>query len=672
MIWNGYTPATLTPFIVAIVVIVGILYLIRSRRKTLVVPYLGLWKNVASKHKKWVDYLKRLISFLLWCIIALLIALALMDPRVEENTEASRHIIIVMDTSASMAASYNGDDCNTRFECAIKEAREAIDRMTPADRATIIEAAGNVQAVTPFTDDKTLLQKHLDSLSVRAASDSVSQAIALASQLTKDRKNTEIVLYTDGQFSPDQSERYSTNTIPADTAFIQKTFGTPAENLSIESFNVRRYISNRLAFEAFLSVHNGFNVPVKAKLEIYNLAEDALTLNNQASVISEKELTLASGSSEIRIYNNLMLTAGRMAAKITIIDPKDTEDILPDDNIAFARVPDFARPEILCLTPGNLYLEAALLLNENYRVKIEKPEKYLKDGKLPLAELNAAHDIVILDNSYNDLPPVDSKDAAGRTLYINGRDGEIPFKQTTVKDPVVERANNKHTVARWLSLKNLNVSQSHIFKNIKSDDIVLRSIEGPMIVSQKTDTNRALAIGFSLVESDLIFRVALPVLIINAVDWFMDENNDPVLAFETGKAWHVQVPAGMNTATLMQPNGSTREHIPAYAQMMTIYGDQAGIYRLVDDQNPKRSYEFAANFANASESDLSRVQTDLNNDIHPRPSILEDSPEEAPDALLQLLSHLPSSAQNIWMIALLIAAMLLFGEWLTYHRRWTV
>ncbi len=669
MVWNGYTPSTLLPVIAVIAVILGILYLIRVRRKTLVVPYLGLWKNITHKRKKWLDNLKRLLSFLIWMLIALLVALALMDPRVETDESATRHVILVFDTSASMGATLDQADCKTRLACAQKDAHDAIDHMSVHDRMTIIDAAGNVRAATAFTADKDLLHRTVDELTLKASDDSMRDAFNLANQLTKDRENAEIVLFSDGQFEKDA---INLEKLSLDVAFAQKTYGMPTQNLAIEAFNVRRYIANRLAFEAFIKVHNAFDVPVTAKLTVYNLDENAQKLTENATVIAEKTLTLASGSSELRIYDNLNLSSSRMAAQITIQDPKDTQDVLREDDIAYARIPDFARPDILCLTPGNLYLEAALLLNENYRVKIEKPETYLQDGVIDVQKLASAHDIVILDNSYQNLPPLTETNAAGRVLFINPRDGEAPFKQAAIKDPVIERVNAKHTISRWLSLKNLNIAEANVFKNVKNDDIVLRAIEGPLIVTQKTDERRALAIGFSLVESDLIFRVALPVLIINAVDWFMDEGGDPVLAFNTGKAWHVQVPPNMNVADLTLPNGEVRNAIPAYNQMMTIYGDQAGIYVLRDQNNPARTYEFAANFANARESDLARPPVELQAELFTTPSILEETPIAQKDALLVLLEKLPNSAQNIWVLALLLATFGLFAEWLTYHRRWTV
>ena len=87
MVFNGYTPTTLMPVIIGLAVILAILYLLRVRRRRVDVAYLGLWREVLEKsaHRRWHDWLKRLLSFLLWMVVVGLIALALMDPREEED-----------------------------------------------------------------------------------------------------------------------------------------------------------------------------------------------------------------------------------------------------------------------------------------------------------------------------------------------------------------------------------------------------------------------------------------------------------------------------------------------------------------------------------------------------------------------------------------------------------
>ena len=256
-------------------------------------------------------------------------------------------------------------------------------------------------------------------MKVRATSADMRKAVELAAHLSTERENAEIYLLTDGQFG--QVDEIS-KLLPSNAAFEQRTYGVPSGNLSIETFNVRRYIANRLGFEVFFKAHNGFDKPVTARMKIVSLADDEPVYDEKKEheTIVEKSLTLASGSSELRLYENLTLSSSRMAATLDITDPETLVDPLPNDNIAYARIPDYAKPDIACITSGNLYLEAALLLNENYHVSFIKPtDTSILDGagNIDLARVSAEHDLVILDNSYRNLPHLAEGDWNGRTIF---------------------------------------------------------------------------------------------------------------------------------------------------------------------------------------------------------------------------------------------------------------
>ncbi|MBR4986178.1 MAG: BatA and WFA domain-containing protein [Proteobacteria bacterium] len=681
MIFNGYTPQTLLPFLIAIAVVVAILYLLRVRRRVVSVPYIGLWRDVMEKRsaRRWHDWIRRLLSFLLIMCVVGLIALALMDPRQEEDDTARRHAVIIVDSSASMAAASGREDCDTRFACAIQDAQELVSHMTISDRAVIIEAGGIVSAISgPFQSDKAALSKTLSTMQVHSTSMDVAKSLELAANLVKDRANPEIYLLTDGQF--DGAEELSKR-IPSTAAFEQRNYGSPTGNLSIEAFNARRYIANRLGFEVFFRAHNGFDKPVTARLKIIDLADEEMTLDasKEHHVAVEKTLTMASGDSELRLYDNLTLSSGRMAATLEITDPADLVDPMTLDNIAYARIPDYSKPVIACVTPGNLYLEAALLLNENYRVSFIKPTDpsvLNAEGQIDLSSLSANNDIVILDNSYRNLPHTAQSDWQGRVIFINPDIEDSPFAAKSVESPMIERVNGKHAIARWLSLKNLNIARANVFSGIKNDELIMRAIEGPLMVARKTDKRRMIAVGFSLVESDLIFRVGLPVFFINGIDWLMDENSDPLRGFETGTAWHVSLPDGITRVDVTRPDGSKLEDLPVYDNAVTVYGEYSGFYRIEPKNisNDSRVFEYAANFSNVVESDLSRDAAALQGRIHLK-TTLGQAPEvnaEESSLILRVLSHLPASSQYIWVLALLLAMFILAAEWLTYHRRWTV
>ena len=121
MIFNGYPPSTVGIAVVALLVFVAILYLLRVRRRRIEVSSIGLWRELldSSRKRRWHDWIRRLLSFLLCALIVGLIALALIDPREEIDTDAHRHTVYIFDASGSMAAAATPDQqsmhkCTTR------------------------------------------------------------------------------------------------------------------------------------------------------------------------------------------------------------------------------------------------------------------------------------------------------------------------------------------------------------------------------------------------------------------------------------------------------------------------------------------------------------------------------------------------------------------------------
>lgn len=723
MIFNGYPPSTVGLAVVALLVFVAILYLLRVRRRRIEVSSIGLWRELldTSRKRRWHDWIRRLLSFLLCALIVGLIALALIDPREEIDTDAHRHTVYIFDASGSMAAAATPDQqsmhkCTTRLECAKNAAKEQIAKMRPDERALIVEASGMIRAVSgPFQADTSALIRSIDDIQPRSSSLDLDTAIAQAQHLLRDKEKPQIVLLTDGQFDIDgdsvdsknnindnindnvhddvdpiesESDNVDINLAFRDIPIVQMTFGTETDagkpahdlhNIAINAFNARRYIANRLAFEVFAKITNASTIPVTADLTIYALGKDDAVYDPTKTypVLATKRLTLASGDSEVRIYDDLPIESARLAAKVSIVAPDDAVDALALDDVAYALIPDYTSPKILLLTPGNLYLEAALLLNENYRVTVAKPSatQWHNDrGEIDLVRAAREYDVVIVDNSYRNLPPIASDGAVGNIVWIAPPAENAPWKQSLVKNPVVERVNAKHSVAKWLALRNLNIESSAIYRGVSSSDIVIRSIEGPIVATRERGDLREIAIGFSLVESDIIFRIALPVLFINAIDWFMYAKAEPDRGYETARAWHIDVDAKATHVDVVRPDGTTVAGIPVYDKSIAFYGEDAGFYKIVAKSDGGGSIgdrSFAANFAQSDESNLNRAARDISRGV-PEPRDDEDEAKESIGVIATILEVLPEKSRYLWVFALIVAFILLAIEWALYHRRVTV
>ena len=64
-----------------------------------------------------------------------------------------------------------------------------------------------------------------------------------------------------------------------------------------------------------------------------------------------------------------------------------------------------------------------------------------------------------------------------------------------------------------------------------------------------------VALLFDVRRSDLPLRVAWPLLLLNSIDFFVQEDAGYVSSYETGETWYVPAPAGAEVATLITPAG---------------------------------------------------------------------------------------------------------------------
>src|SRR6185369_12010838 len=103
-----------------------ILYLLRLRRREVVVPFAPLWLGAAGARRstRWSERLRHLLSLLLALAIFGLVLLAAYDPRPTGSDGAGRSLVILIDRSASMAAR---DDDGSRLAAARARARAVVN-----------------------------------------------------------------------------------------------------------------------------------------------------------------------------------------------------------------------------------------------------------------------------------------------------------------------------------------------------------------------------------------------------------------------------------------------------------------------------------------------------------------------------------------------------------------
>lgn len=602
------------------------LYLLKLRRRRVTVPFVKLWESVLAERQttRLFSQLKRWLSLLIALAVIALLAFALGDPRYAEATRTGRHLVVLVDASASMQAT---DVEPSRFEKARQEVRELVNDLGPADRMLIAQMDAHTRPVSPLTGDLHVLRNAVGSLEPTDVAANLRGGLRLALDVLRDRPQAEIVLVTDGGLEEPEDLRERIAGAGAELSWIR--VGESGDNVGISAFAVRRYPLDKSQTEVLVELWNPTDVDRRIEL----------TLLGDGAPVEVQRIAVAGGERLRRFFRNVSGIDRTLEARIAPAD--DRPDALPVDDRAHARLPERRRARVLVVTEGNLYLEAALLLDEYLDVTRVAPSDYPAEGEF---------DVVIFDRLTPSIPPT----TAALYLYPQPTEGAAgPFEvRGTIERPYFDRIDRDHPLVRFTALADVNVASALDVETAPEDREVAADRRAPLIVTGHRNGHPFVATTFDVTRSDLPLRVAWPLFLLNTIDWFVQEGAGFVSSYETGEDWHIPVPAGDGSVTIVDPDGAERR-VPVVDGTAVYAGRQAGLYTLRTSAGEE---VLAANLGPTRETEI------------------------APPERFEVAGRVPGAVsepgvalrREFWIYFVLAVLAILMVEWLTYHRRWTV
>jgi Ca-activated chloride channel family protein len=634
MIFAGLPFATLaTIFGIAAAAVVAF-YILKLRRRVFAVPFSPLWQRILRDKEatSLFSKLKRLLSLLLQLALLALLVLALGDPRAAATLIKGRNLVVLVDASASMQAT---DVSSSRLESAKDEVKKIIRGLGGSDRMLIAQMGASVTPLGPMSGDTSELDREIDAIKPTDTRADFPRALRFATDALRGADNAEIVVVSDGALGTASDAQGSVHTGDAKLVFIP--IGKSKKNAGITQFSVRRYPLDKSRYEVMLEVTN-----TGAEEE-----EVELTLLGDGQLVDLTKLRLKPGERLPRFYPNLSGASRTLEAKIKRVD--GSHDDLPADDHAYALLPERRRAKVLLVTPGDTYLEAALLLDEYLDVTQVDAPHY--SDKTPTG---GNYDVVIFDGATPEVMP------RANALYIDPRGAGSPVKvDTEISQPGFDHIDRKHPVVRFTALDDVNIARGHKLVPQAGDKVVGASEEGPILVAGQRSGFKFVALGFDVRESDLALRVAWPLFLMNTINWFTDEDAGYISSFKTGEVWRIPVAGDITRASLKTPDGST-EIVPVREGRAIVLGEHAGFYELTPEAipggPPAQVTAFAANLLDSDESA-----------IEPASEITVDGKTAG-----KLEGFHVGVRREIWIYLLLAALILTAIEWATYHRRITV
>lgn len=616
-------------------------YILKLRRRLVSVPFVPLWnrilrdKDATSLFSK----LKRLLSLLLQLLLILLLVLALGDPRTKAALVKGRTLVVLLDASASMQ-SVDASGVS-RFSRAKDEAKNLARGLGGSDRMLIAQMDAVTTALGPMGAETSDLLRAIDSAVVTDTRADINRGLSFADDALLGQDEPEIILISDGALglapppdptTPDAPVRGVTLNRPrSKLSFVP--VGEGGENLAITQFSVRRYPLDKARYEVMLEIANLGSKDADVELSLFG--------DGELSDLSK--LRVRAGEHLPRFYPNLTGASAKLEAKIRPLE--GATDLMPGDDVAFALLPERRRARVAVVTPGNTYLEAALLLDEYLDVTTWSPADWV-------AHRNDPADVVIFDGVTPLEPP------KTHALYLNPAGSGGPVGVGPVLDaPGFDKIERKHPLVRFLALDDVNVKQGHKLIPQKEDRVVGASVDGPILVTGERGGKKFVVLGFDPRESDLPLRVAWPLFLVNTVNFFVDEAEDYLSSVKTGAVWRIPAPEGAAAAKVEEPGGRTFT-VPVHDGRAVFFGSKQGYYELTAEggasQEPVR---FAANLLDATEST-----------IEPAKEIVVPGGEAAASPQ----GFRIGTKRELWILLVALALLLTVVEWATYHRRLTV
>lgn len=618
------TPLALLSVLVAGPLIVA-MYLLKLRREERQVSSTYLWRRMVrdvEANAPW-QRLRRNWLLLLQLLLLLLLAIALARPFLLTAGISGRNLIVIVDRSASMAAT---DVEPSRLEAARQQALTLIEQLPEGGRATIIATGGQMEVLAASTTDRRQLNDAIRAITIdRGGGSDLSQALALAAALSSREPESEVAIISDGNVRVPSDIQ-----VPATVRFF--SIGASAENVAISAMALQPGPAGQTLFVQATSYGA---TPATRRLDIYL---DGSLFNAYDLSFGPNGANDANRAIVVDVPVQVRIAEARLSAA-------DGDGLAADDT-AWAVSNAGAGTNVQIVGPGNRFLETALALLPGINVT-----------GVPTATVsgNLAPQITIFDGVVPDTLP------SGNLLFIAPTRSTEFFSVTgELEFPVLRPAPGDLDVQGPPLLRNVSVSDISVLRAARIEPgawgrVLVEGDGSPILLAGEREGRRIVVLAFALQSSDLPLQVAFPLLISNIVGYLAPGSSIEASQIVPGQPLVLAADAATIEARVIRPDGSS-----ASAQIQNgqvIYADTAalGPYTIEQwrDNQIIEQRRFAVNLFAADESRIAPA-TEL--------SVAQVS------GLQQAVTREQVGRQEIWRWLALAALVVVITEWLVYQR----
>jgi VWA domain-containing protein/aerotolerance regulator-like protein len=543
------------------------MYLLKLRRDEAVVPSTLLWTRLVADVEANAPWQRLRRSLLLLLQLLLVIALAVLAARpfLERPAGLAKDIVLVMDTSASMAAT---DVVPDRLTAAKQVAIDALKDLPTGGKVSLIAADRTARIVVNESSDLTRVRQAIESIPVTESRGDLGDALELASKLAARSGDAQILVATDAALASKPTGRVAA---PIKVLSV----GRERKNQAIVALAVRTAPS-AVTRSVFVSVANLDLAAANRRLELWG--DDRL--------LEVRDVKLDPQARSDVIIDDLPRDVGTVEVRLVGPDPSvlGAPDQLTVDDRAWAVIPPDRTRLVLVVGEGDPYLETALSFLPDVELFGVTPAEYgpateRKDGR--------QWDLVIFEDF---LPPTLPKTPV--LAIAPPRSGPLGDVSGSLKNPGIGSLDPDEPVLRYVDLSTTHISEAvKLAAPAWARTIVPGPRGAPLLYSGTRDGINSAVLAFQPRQSDLPLQVAFPILFANLTGELMGTSTAPTEAVSPGTPVQLQIPSGAVGLSVVAPDGTETRLAPSSTAgggtaVTFAATDRLGIYTVTPVPDP--------------------------------------------------------------------------------------
>lgn len=654
------------------------MYLLKLRRDRAVVPSTLLWTRLVADveaNAPW-QRLRRSLLLLLQLLLVIVLALLAARPFLERPAGLARDIVLVVDTSASMAAT---DVVPDRLTAAKEVAIAALRELPTGGKVSVIAAGRTARIVVNESSDVARVRQAIDGIAVTSGRGELGDALELASKLAARSGDAQVLVATDAALASSPTGR-------VDAPVEVLSVGRERRNQAIVALAVRTAPS-AVTRSVFISVAN-------LDLEV---AQRRIELWGDDRLLEVRDVRLEAQARADVIVDDLPRDVRTVEVRLVGADPAvvTAPDQLAVDDRAWAVVPPDRTRLILIVGEGDPYLETALSYLPDVELYGVAPAQY---GPATERTDGRPWDLVIFEGF---LPATLPRAPILAIAPPRSSDlGEVSGKLT---NPGITTLDPDEPVLRYVDLSTTHIAEAVRLSTPSWARTIIPGPRGaPLLYAGLRDGLPSAVLAFEPRRSDLPLQVAFPILVANLTGELLGASTAPTETVEPGAPVELVIPDGALGVTVLRPDGTTTELVRGTsagggrAATVTFAGtDLPGVYTVTPVPDPDATPAPTTSASPGGSPDPSASPSGAGASASPPPAIdpmaparfavdlfdvdestiapgsiagieaLGRSPDAGPDPGP---AERPTTRDELWVPIVLLVLLVLSAEWALYHR----